>query len=172
MTAVKHAGRKSAARNDHRHNIKRNAVDQHQRGKRQRQGRRNIGKIGGDDAKDDHKKIDDVEMRPFNGRPNDGARPIAPVKDKFFKGMNTVDGPSPAKSDAPSPSVAPAEHCARESLSHGSNLPQQQDGRGADAGPFQSSLPQWRARQDVLAATPRNIGAGARRTNMRAAGFV
>jgi hypothetical protein len=44
-----HTGRKSAARNDHRKNMKQNAIDQHQGGKRQRQRRRNISKVGGDD---------------------------------------------------------------------------------------------------------------------------
>jgi hypothetical protein len=72
--------------------MKKNAIDQHQRGEGQRQYRRDLGKIRRNYAKHNHEEINDVEMCPFNEQPDDSARPIAPVEYEFFKRMNAVSG--------------------------------------------------------------------------------
>ena len=82
--------REASSRHDVGSNVEEDRVDQHQRRKCQRHAGDRAREFRRHDAEDDHKEVDDVEVVPFDGQLDDGARPVAPVELEFFECVDAV----------------------------------------------------------------------------------
>lgn len=84
------AGREAEARDDERRDVEEQTVDEHQRGKAERDARRSFGEIGGHDAKHHDHEIDHVEHGPIDRQDEHRPRPVAPVEHEFLERVHCV----------------------------------------------------------------------------------